>query len=249
MVVIPKGTLISRDDQHVYITTVEQRSNEDVDVVAITAGSSSNYGAGGKLKLLKAISGINPDNVLSMGIGGGADIEDIEHWRQRICTAFNRGILIGRRSDYEAWALSAHADVDYAWALDNTPELGMVKVFIGARVDDPSLSRAIVDEVQDYIESVRLAGCHPIVDTPKKVAIPVTIQNVDDAVVRKNVTLAIQSLFRQKMGKREPLSPTEIVIAVAPITSNYIVVEPRLEQVLANDEIHVLGDITWTRLS
>ncbi len=45
--------------------------------------------------------------------------------------------LVGRRNDYEAWARSAHAAVDFAWALDNTPERGMVQVFVGARENNP----------------------------------------------------------------------------------------------------------------
>ena len=255
VVPIPKGSIVVSSFGHEYITINAQQSNVDIEVVALSSGVPSNLLNGAVLTLSKAISGINPDNVLSLGISGGADIEDIEHWRQRICTAFNKGILVGRRSDYEAWALSAHADVDYAWALDNTPELGMVQVFIGTRENNPTLPQAVVDTVQTYIENVRLAGCHPIVCLPTQKPINVEIQNVHDEHVQASIVVALEDLFKSKMGKRDgsvmppkpvSLSPTEIVLAIAPITNNYLVKQPTEEQFITNGEIHTLGEITWT---
>ena len=258
VVLISKGTIIVSSLGCEFITTRAQYSNTDVEVVALSSGISSNLSNGAILTLSKAISGINPDKVLCLGISGGADIEDIEHWRQRICTAFNKGVLVGRRSDYEAWALSAHADVDYAWALDNTPERGMVQVFIGAREKSPALPQAVIDTVQAYIESVRLAGCHPIVGLPTPKPINIEIQNVQDENIRASITLALEGLFESKMGKRDEsvmppkpvsISPTEIVIAIAPITSNYLVKRPTEEQFITNSEVHTLGEITWTPLT
>lgn len=258
VVLISKGTIIVSSLGCEFITTKAQYSNTDVEVVALSSGISSNLLNGAILTLSKAISGINPSKVRCLGISGGADIEDIEHWRQRICTAFNKGLLVGRRSDYEAWALSAHADVDYAWALDNTPERGMVQVFIGAREKSPSLPQAVIDTVQAYIESVRLAGCHPIVGLPTPKPINVEIQNVQDEHIQASIILALEELFENKMGKRDEsvippkpvsISPTEIVLTIASITNNYIVKQPTEEQFITNSEVHTLGEITWTPLT
>lgn len=255
---IPKGTVIVSKAGHEYVTTKAQLSDTDIEVVSLVAGNACNLDAGAVLSLSKAISGINPNNIISLGIDGGADIEDVEHWRERICTAFNMGVLVGRRSDYEAWARSAHADVDYAWALDNTPERGMVQVYIGTRQNDPSLPSAVIDTVKAYIEDVRLAGCHPNVMLPTKKPIDIEIQNVQDESIRLNITKAIEELFMRKMGQRDhsvvppvpvSLSPTEIVIAIAPITSNYLVKRPTEELFLTDSEIHTLGEITWTPLT
>lgn len=255
VVLIPKGTLITSSLGFEFVTTEAQYSNVDVAVIALASGSSSSLINGAVLTLVKAISGINPDNVLSLGISGGADIEDIEHWRQRVCTAFNKGVLVGRRSDYEAWAISAHVDVDYAWALDNTPELGMVQVLIGARENNPTLPQGVVDTVQDYIETVRLAGCHVIVSLPTAKPINIEIQNVQDEQVQASILVALETFFKSKMGKRDhsvippapvSISPTEIILAIAPITNNYIVKQPTEEQFLTNTEVHVLGRVTWS---
>ena len=255
VVQIPKGTIVVGSLGCEFITTKAQYSNIDVEVVALSSGVSSNLLNGAMLTLSKAISGINPDKVLCLGISGGADIEDIEHWRQRICTAFNKGALVGRRSDYESWAISAHSDVDFAWALDNTPELGMVQVLIGARDNNPTLPQGVVGTVQAYIESVRLAGCHPIVSLPTQKPINVEIQNVHDEHVQASIVIALEKLLKSKMGKRDDsvippkpvsITPTELVLAIAPITNNYIVKQPTEEQFITNREVHVLGEVTWT---
>lgn len=255
VVLIPKGTVVISSLGDEFITLNAQYSNTDIEVMALRAGVSSNLPHGTVLTLPKAVSGINPNKVLCLGISGGAEIEDLEHWRQRICTAFNKGILVGRRDDYEAWARSAHADVDYAWAIDNTPERGMVKVFIGARENNPALSQGVIDVVQTYFDTVRLAGCHPIAQLPTPKPIPIEIQNVHDEHVKASIVAVLEALFKSKMGQRDEsvtppkpvsISPTEIVLAIAPITNNYIVKQPTEEQFITNSEIHVLGEITWT---
>ncbi|OCH58370.1 hypothetical protein A6D98_17055 [Aliivibrio fischeri] len=258
VVPIPKGSIVIDITGSEYQTIRAQYSNEDVEVIALIAGVSGNLPSGAVLRLSKSINGVNPDDVLCLGFSGGADIEELEHWRQRICTAFNKGQEVGRRDDYESWALSAHADVDFAWALDNTPERGMVQVYIGARENDPTLSLEVITIVQTFIDKERLAGCHPLVVIPAHKAVDVEIQNVQDEQVRADVIVALQELFKDKMGQRDEsvdppkqvsITPTEIVLAIAPITSNYIVKQPTEEQFITDSEIHVLGEVTWTPLT
>lgn len=252
---ILKGTLVTDITGKEYETLATQYSNENIEVIALIAGVSGNLPNGAVLRLSKGISGINPDNVFCLGFDGGADIEELEHWRQRVCTAFNQGEEIGRREDYVSWALSAHADVDFAWALDNTPERGMVQVYIGEKENDPSLPQEVVNTVQEFIDKERLAGCHPNVSLPIQKPIDIEIQNVQDEAVRADIVIALETLFKDKMGKRnesvnpsvpESITPTEIVLAIAPITTNYIVKQPTEEQFITNSEVHTLGAITWT---
>ena len=254
---VPKDTIITSALGDKFITLNAQYSDTEVPVIALNSGVSSNLASGAVLTLSKAISGINPNHVLSLGISGGTDLEDIEHWRQRILIAFNQRALVGRRNDYEAWALSAHSDVDFAWALDNTPELGMIQVFIGARDNNPTLSQGVIDTVQAYIESVRLAGCHPIVSLPTQKPVNIEIQNVQDTQTQASIVVALETLFKSKMGKRDEsvnppipasISPTEIVLAISSVTSNYLVRQPIEEQFITNSEVHTLGEITWTTL-
>ncbi|MEI6896253.1 MAG: baseplate J/gp47 family protein [Psychromonas sp.] len=260
---IPLYTLMTAPSGNEFETIKSQLSDEDIEIIALSAGSASNLPSEVTLTLSKSISGINPDNITCLGLTGGAEIEDLEHWRARIVSAFNESQTIGKRDDYESWAVSAHSDVDFAWALDNTAldntyELGVVQVLIGARENDPTLSSGVIDIVQDFIEQNRLAGCHADVVIPTHKLIDIEIQNVQDETIRADIVVALESLFKEKMGVRDEtvfppsqvsITPTEIVLAIAPITSNYIVKQPTDEQFITNSQIHVLGEVVWTPLS
>ncbi len=252
-VVVPKGTLLTDAAGNEYETSEEQYSNVAISVTALVSGSDSNLPAGSMLTLSEGLEGIDPSQVESLGIEGGSDIEDLEHWRARVVVAYEKNDLIGKAEDYEAWAKSAHSDVDYAWALDNTPERGMVEVYIGSRTDDPTLSDEVVNLVQQTFEEKRLAGCHPIALLPEHVLLDVEIQGIEDQFIRDDVVTALQTLVKNKMGKisdttglPESITPTEIVLTVSTVTTNFIVKAPTDEVIIANNQIHVLGEVTWT---
>ncbi|MCG9681226.1 baseplate J/gp47 family protein [Vibrio sp. Isolate23] len=251
-VVIAKGTRLIYGDKE-YETTKEQYSNVPVDVIALESGTASNLPNGAKLTLTEGLSGIDPNNILSLGIEGGADIEELEHWRARVIVAFEKNELIGKSEDYEVWAVSAHSDVDFAWALDNTPERGMVEVYIGARESDPTLSGEVVNLVQETFEANRLAGCHPFAHLPEKAPLAIEIQGIEDQAIRDDVVMALENFVKGKMGKIDPetkkpesITNTEIVLVISTVTNNFIVRSPVGEVAIDNNQIHVLGDVTWT---
>ena len=251
-VVIAKGTRLTSGDKE-YETTKEQYSNVPVEVIALESGTTSNLPNGAKLTLTEGLNGIDPNNILSLGIEGGADIEELEHWRARVIVAFEKNELIGKSEDYEVWAVSAHSDVDFAWALDNTPERGMVEVYIGARENDPTLSSEVVNLVQTTFESNRLAGCHPFAHLPEKAPLAIEIQGIEDQAIRDDVVTALENFVKGKMGKIDPktqkpesITNTEIVLVISTVTNNFIVKAPVGEVAIDNNQIHVLGAVTWT---
>ncbi len=252
VVVIPKGTRMTSGDKG-YETTKEQYSDEDIEVIALEAGSASNLPSGATLTLTKAISGIDPNTILSLGIEGGADIEDLENWRARVVLGFEKNQLVGKAEDYEVWAKSAHSDVNFAWVLDNTPERGMLEVYIGSRKDDPTVSSEVIKAVNNAFEENRLAGCHPTAIIPEHVPLDVEVQGIEDPNVRFDVINALSILVKNKMGKidvltrrPESITNTEIVVAISSVTSNFIVKSPAGEATIDRNQIHVLGTITWT---
>ncbi|EDL52607.1 phage protein [Vibrio mediterranei AK1] len=251
-VVIKKGTRLTHGDYE-YETTKEQYSNVPVEVIALESGVGSNLPEGAVLALKEGLSGIDPSNVQSLGIEGGADIEELEHWRARVVVAFEKNELIGKAPDYEVWAVSAHSDVDFAWALDNTPQRGMVEVYIGARENDPTLSDEIVNLVQDTFEANRLAGCHPFAHLPEKMPLNIEIQGIEDQSIRDDVVIALENLVKGKMGKIDPttkkpesITNTEIVLTVSTVTNNFIVRSPIGEVAIEKNQVHTLGGVTWT---
>ncbi|WED29884.1 baseplate J/gp47 family protein [Vibrio sp. DW001] len=252
VVVIPKSTRLTYNS-HDYETTNEQYSDTPVEVMALVSGVDSNLPAGNTLTLFEGLSGVSPNNVQSLGIEGGADIEALEHWRARVIVAFEKNELVGKAEDYQAWAVSAHSDVDYAWALDNTPERGMVEVYIGTRQNDPTLSSEIVTLVQAIFEANRLAGCHPSALLPEQRMLDIEIQGIEDQAVRDDVVLALEGMVKNKMGSIDPISekpesitPTQIVLAISAVTNNFIVKAPTEETAIERNQIHVLGAVSWT---
>lgn len=251
-VVIAKGTRLTHGDKE-YETTQEQYSNVPVEVIALESGIASNLANGATLTLSEGLSGIDPNAVLSLGIEGGANIEELEHWRARVIIAFEKNELIGKAEDYQVWAVSAHADVDFAWALDNTPERGMVQVYIGARENDPTLSDEVVNLVQATCEANRLAGCHPFAHLPEQMPLDIEVQGIEDQIVRDDVVTALENFVKGKMGKIDPatrnpesITNTEIVLVISAVTNNFIVTAPVGEVAINNNQIHVLGEVTWT---
>ncbi|CAK1706990.1 baseplate J/gp47 family protein [Vibrio crassostreae] len=251
-VVIKKGTRLKQAN-HEYEITKEQYSNVPVGVIALESGVESNLPEGAVLTLSEGLSGIDPNRVLSLGIGAGANIEELEHWRMRVIVAFEKNELIGKAVDYEVWAASAHSDVDFAWALDNTPQRGMVEVYIGTRENNPTLSAEVVKLVQNTFEQNRLAGCHPVAHLPEQAPIKIEIQGIEDQVVRDDVVTALENLVKVKMGKIDPttqkpesITNTEIVLTISTVTNNFIVRSPVGEVTIENNQIHVLGGVTWT---
>lgn len=253
VVTIPKGRVLVDDAGNEYKTVREQYSDEEVAVIALKAGTDSNLPNGAKLKLTEALNGVDPNNIVSLGISGGSGIEELEHWRGRVVNAFNKNQMIGKCEDYEAWAISAHADVDFAWALDNTPERGMVEVYIGTRNNDPAVSDEVMNLVQQAFETNRLAGCHPFAHQPQKMPIDIEIQGIEDESVREDVITALEDLIKGKMGvidedtqKPESITPTDITLVVAEITSGFILKAPLDEVTIENNQIHTIGGVTWT---
>lgn len=252
VVVIPKGRRLTCAGNE-YETTKEQYSNVPVEVISLTSGISGNLLAGEQLTLNEGLEGVSPNSVQSQGIEGGADIEAISHWRARVIVAFEKNELVGKAEDYQTWAVSAHADVDFAWALDNTPERGMVEVYIGTRQNNPTLSEEVINLVQAMFENNRLAGCHPKALLPEQAILNIEIQGIEDQAVRDDVVLALENMVKNKMGKidgktktPESITPTEIVLTVSTVTNNFIIKNPTDETTINNHQIHVLGEVTWT---
>lgn len=245
IVSIPEGTLLKTTDDKHYIVTSVTNSDQPVPVKSIEQGALQNLEDGSELYLVTAADGLNPEQITAFQISSGADIEDIEHWRERIVSTFNQRQAVGTPSDYELWAKTSHADIDYAWALDNTPLLGQVTLYIGRRDNNPIVSVGIKQTAQDYIDTVRLAGCHVFVTHPITKPINISINGVSNQETRAQIEVALQALINNKMGERTHLTPSEIILAITPITEDFGLASPTIIQTLNNNQLFTLGTVTW----
>lgn len=242
---IPKGVILKTADNVEYQVTRATESNYPVPVQSVQSGESGNLPAGVNLYLVTAVTGLNPDNIISNEIAGGTGLEDIEHWRERIIIAFNEKQIVGKLDDYNFWAVSSHQDIDYAWALDNTPAAGNVTVYIGAHNVNPLLNDEIKTIAQTYIDANRLAGCHAFVQTPVLKVVNVTISEVTDIDTRNEITAALQQYLISRSGSRETLRPSEISNVIQTITNEFTLVFPASPIPLSDKALHSMGGITW----
>ena len=250
-VTIPQATRITFGEL-TFETIAEQKSNQDIDVIALQIGEESNLPHGTILKLEKALSGVCPNTITSLGFGSGASLEKLDHWRQRVILAFRKSQRVGKAEDYEEWAKAAHSDVDYAWVLDNTPALGMLEVYVGTKKDSPNVTVQVIEIVQKMLNDKRLAGFHPIAKMPEIVPLNLIIQGITNNDIRASALVEIKKFIIVKMGQynRETnslasITPTELILCINKITSQFILKYPFDEQFIATNQIFVLGDISW----
>lgn len=245
VVSVPEGTIVKTADNKEYSVTAATDSDQLVPVTAVISGLDNNLTPGITLTLSMAIQGLNPETITSNEIGGGANIEDLEHWRIRVVNAYSQQQSIGKAEDYKIWAISAHADVDFGFQRDNTPVLGNVTVYIGQNEANPILSDATKQIVQDYIETVRLGGCHVYVQHPTPKVLDITIAGVADANTRTAITETLQTYITNRYETRTGITAGDIVVAITPVTTDFSLISPISSTTPASDEVITLGVITW----
>ena len=245
IVTVPENVIVNTGDGVEYKTTKATDSNLPVPVQAVKEGNGSNIIAGTSLYLITAVAGLAPEKIHSNDISGGAEKEELEHWRKRIVKAFSDKQAIGRLTDYLFWAKSSHPDIDYAWGFDNTPSLGMVSVYIGTSKANPIVSMGVRATCQAFIETVRLAGCHVTISLPITKSVNIIIKDVPDSTIRANIKSALDSFFITRMDRRDPLMVSELSAVIWSITNSFTLVGPIGTTTIANNEILTMGTMTW----
>jgi len=242
---VPSSVIVKTSAGIEYEVTTATASSLPVPIRALTSGESGNLPAGEKLYLVTAVTGLHPESITSNELSGGAELEELEHWRERVVLAYKEKTAVGKIEDYKYWALSSHSDIDFAWALDNTPQLGHVTVYIVQKEVEPLLSEQIRVIAQDYIDEQRLAGCHVFASLPTLKPTVITISGVDDIDVRENIDAVLQLFFTERIENREPLFSNEISTVIASITNQFTLVSPTTTTTLLTNELLTYGGVTW----
>lgn len=114
----PAGTLILQGTA-LTLSGQQWQTNADVtipvggsvnaNVTALTAGSAGNVAAGTALALVSPITALPQQQAIVVTLSGGADIEDLEVWRERILAEIREPAHGGAFFDYERWVNEAFA--------------------------------------------------------------------------------------------------------------------------------------------
>ena len=181
---IPEGSIVTtpKDQsgtEYRYFTTLEVvllagELSVEVPVIAENAGNAYNVGSGSISKMKTFITGIdavtNPEDWLTTV---GVDEESDAALRQRCFLAWEELSQGGTAAAYVSWALSV-AGVKSAIVDDTLPRgEGTVDVYImgEAGVPDP----ALIEAVQEVVDSNRPITADALVFSPEVVTIPVTL--------------------------------------------------------------------------
>ncbi len=155
--IITKGTIVTTvatdEKQSIEFELLETKTigaNETVDIKAECriAGTIGNVSNNTITVLLGSISGVK-SVTNKEDFRGGTDIEDEEHFRERVLVAEQEDKLSGASSDYIRWAKEVDG-VGYAYVVPEWNGAGTVKVLILDK-NRKAATQELIDKVQEYI--------------------------------------------------------------------------------------------------
>ncbi|EGT3638675.1 baseplate J/gp47 family protein [Clostridioides difficile] len=155
--IITKGTIVTTvatdEKQSIEFELLETKTigeNETVDIKAECkeSGTIGNVSKGSISVLLGSISGVK-SVTNKEDFRGGTDIEDEEHFRERVLVAEQEDKLSGASSDYIRWAKEVDG-VGYAYVVPEWAGAGTVKVLILDK-NRKAATQELIDKVQEHI--------------------------------------------------------------------------------------------------
>lgn len=216
---------------------------------AVNAGSAGNQPAGTTLRLQRTIDGVDTSATV-VELAGGADIEDIEHLRERLQERRQNPPMGGRPSDYVQWAKAAHPDITRAWCFNNEDGAGTVVVrVVTDDLESRIPSQSHMDAVTAYIDAERPAGMAGyrtglLVEVPINITFTYLLPDTQD--VRDQIEAELLDLIANEVepGKTLPLSRIREAISSAAGEQDHAI-DLDADIPSASHELLALGTITW----
>lgn len=162
--IITKGTIVTTiatdEKQSIEFELLETKTIEENETVDIKAecretGTIGNVSQNTVTVLLGSISGIK-SVTNKEDFKGGTDIEDEEHFRERVLVAEQEDKLSGASSDYIRWAKEVDG-VGYAYVVSEWNGAGTVKVLILDK-NRKAATQELINKVQEYIYPLNVEG-------------------------------------------------------------------------------------------
>ncbi|OHD24773.1 MAG: baseplate J protein [Spirochaetes bacterium GWB1_59_5] len=252
--VIPAGTELQRADGTAFTLDADATivaGSAAGQVTASVAGGAGNAGAGSALALVNPVAGVNnAAPVAAGGLTGGVDSESDEALLGRLLARIQQPPHGGAAFDYVAWALEV-AGVTRAWCYPLSRGDGTVDVLFvlddqaGSIIPDAGL----VAEVQAYIDARRPVTADFLAVAPTAVPLDFTIQlTPNTAAVQAAVQAELEDLLRRDAapGATIYLSRIREAISLAAGELNHVLTAPAADAGHLDDEIAVMGVITWS---
>ena len=222
-------------------------------VIAQVAGADGNVDPGVKLSFIEPVTGVQNEAVVQgTNSVDGADLEDLELYRERLLFRIANTPQGGTEADYIRWALEV-AGVTRAFVLAGDDYLGPNTVGVSF-VRDGDLSiipdAGEVAEVQAYLDARRPITTEVFAYAPTTLAVPFNIDLLadDTADIRAAVTAELKDLFTRegKPGGTILLSHIQEAISLAAGETDHVLNTPTANVVPPGGELPIVGTITWS---
>lgn len=259
--IYPSGIrFVSGADTYVSTAPAQSSSNGFVTfpIVAELKGSSTNRDAGGQLTL--ADPGLYPtlDNafvVSSDGLGGGADIEDVEDFRARILFRKANPPGAGKLSDYERIVRDVPGVLKaWAWRRPTSPGYLVVYFLFDGRTNRiPTAGDVLVAQAAlDQKRLIRIDRSVVAAPTPEPLNPVIGSLATDSAAVRAGIAAAIDAVLYEKAmpvptGETFWLSRSWISEAVSQVTgeSSHVLLWPLDDLPYTAGRYPVVGEVSY----
>jgi uncharacterized phage protein gp47/JayE len=261
---IPAGTELQNSDSVKYTTDAAATIAGGVATIAFTAvegGTDGNDDASVVITFSSPIAGIDSNfTVDSNGITGGTDLETDSSLRGRVLLRKRKPPHGGAEYDYEAWALEV-SGVTRVWGFSNIDGPGSIGLAFVRDDDSTIIPNATQRQaVRDYIVE------HTDPGSGETVGIPVTAEpgfrivelfelevdleidiSPNTAAVQTAIENELESLILNSGGPEQTLYLSKIgeAISLAAGESHHRLDSPTADITAANNQLHVLGTITW----
>lgn len=267
--VIPATRVYRRSDGVEYTVDADQTivgGTATIALTAVEAGKAGRVNMSDQVAILSPIAGLDPNATVLAIVIEAEDLESTESLRERLIDRIQNPPAGGAALDYIAWARSI-AGVTRAWVGPQALGPGTVVVYIVTDDNDPiTPSPAKIDEVADYIETVRPVTANVTVVAPVLLSIDLTIAiKPNTAAVQTAIETELNDLIYRDSALagsyKSPgvlhdgkilLSRINEAISIALDEEDHEIIDingnPPADVVPATGELTVLGNITWQTL-
>ncbi len=263
-VTLLRGTRFERADGADYLVALDTAliaGDTAVAVTAVLSGAGGNTAAGTVLTLADPdlYPDVTPDApVASGGLGGGADTEDLEHYRSRVLARKRKRAGAGNASDWDEWAKGTSGAIS-ATFVDSFVNSTMAVWLTFLRSDRTNgiPTNSDVAALQAALDSplLRPVQARVTVVAPTPVPIAVTIANLSPAndSIREAIAAELAALFADSMSPATPnrafVLPVEWIsaaIAMAPGVVRFTLIAPSGDIAFSvPGQYPVLGAVTY----
>ena len=261
VVTIAQGTRWQRPDGVTVEVTTDTASSAagqiSVPVTALETGANGNTPVNVTFTIVTPQAGVQSTATTQEALTGGADIESLTRWRNRLIFRFQYPPAGGTLYDYERWALEC-AGVTRAWAYKRYNGADVGVTFVMDDSADIIPTAADVDRVASYIAGHRdpvtnewtgqPLGPEVLTFAPKPVPVDMSVRLVpNNATTQSAATVAINQYFTDNVIPGATLIYSELSAAISDATgvTDSTLITPAASVTCNQGDLLMPGAITW----